>query len=35
VFAHPQHEYTRMLLDSVPRLHHRWREEERTPARAG
>jgi peptide/nickel transport system ATP-binding protein len=35
VFAHPQHEYTRMLLDSVPRLHHRWREEERAPARTG
>ena len=24
VFANPQHPYTKMLLDSVPRLHERW-----------
>jgi peptide/nickel transport system ATP-binding protein len=24
VYDHPQHPYTRMLLDSVPRLHERW-----------
>jgi ABC-type oligopeptide transport system ATPase subunit len=24
VFANPQHPYTRMLLDSVPRLHEKW-----------
>jgi len=24
VFAHPQHDYTRMLLASVPQLHAKW-----------
>jgi ABC-type oligopeptide transport system ATPase subunit len=28
VFANPQHAYTRMLLASVPHLHHRWGELE-------
>jgi peptide/nickel transport system ATP-binding protein len=24
VYANPQHPYTRMLLESVPRLHEKW-----------
>jgi peptide/nickel transport system ATP-binding protein len=32
VFGNPRHPYTRMLLDSVPQLHTRWRDE---PAAGG
>ncbi|MEV2269439.1 ATP-binding cassette domain-containing protein [Nonomuraea africana] len=31
VFGNPLHPYTRNLLGSVPRLHHRWSEEEDRP----
>jgi peptide/nickel transport system ATP-binding protein len=35
VYADPQHEYTRMLLDSVPRLHEKWGERPAAPSPAG
>jgi peptide/nickel transport system ATP-binding protein len=31
VFGNPQHEYTQMLLASVPQLHTKWAEFERAP----
>jgi ABC-type oligopeptide transport system ATPase subunit len=34
VFGDPQHPYTRMLLDSVPTLHHRWETDPAKAARA-
>jgi peptide/nickel transport system ATP-binding protein len=34
VFGNPAHPYTRMLLDSVPQLHTRWRDEPAARGRA-
>jgi len=35
VFTRPQHSYTRMLLDSVPQLHSKWRPASRAAAADG
>jgi ABC-type oligopeptide transport system ATPase subunit len=35
VFGNPQHAYTRMLLSSVPHLHHRWQDVAAGYAQAG